>query len=97
VLTSSYYLGVDPVDAMGMFEIACRKFTETNGIKPILIVEDLHSCKKPNHNSLVPGATSLASDLVRIHNDGFLNVVYTMSDFSGVGLLKSGKYNLIHC
>jgi hypothetical protein len=72
---------------MNVFAAACKEFTVQEHRKPILIVEDLH-----RGQSIHQGAAHLAGDLVRIHNDGFLNVVYTMSDFTSVGFLRQGKH-----
>lgn len=73
---------------MSLFADACKAFKEKEGMPPVMIVEDLHRCMSRDKESLDPQAEALVGDLVRIHNDGNLNVVYSMSDFTGILLLQ---------
>ncbi len=73
---------------MLVFETACRQYKRKTGQKVKLCVEDLHNSRAGA--TLSPQATQFASSMVRLHNDGFLSVVFTMSDFEGVGLLRAG-------
>jgi hypothetical protein len=71
-------------DVMGEFRVAAREFLETTKTKVVVIVEDIHSIPGP----LSVEVRSFLGKLVDLHNDGLINVVFTVSDFSAVSLLR---------
>jgi hypothetical protein len=86
------FLGDIDVDTiLVIFEDACRKFTAETKIKPLLIVEDIHHCRYSNdEHKLNDNARVLVGWLVRFHNAGLINVVYTISDNIGEKMLRQG-------
>jgi hypothetical protein len=58
-------------------------------IKPVVIVEDIHSVKR-SADALEPPISEFAGLLLDLHRDGHINVVYTVSDFQATTLLSQG-------
>jgi len=55
--------------------------------KPVVVVEGIHTCTNESQTALHQEAAEFAAHLVRIHNRGLINVVYTASDFKGATML----------
>lgn len=78
---------------MSKFRVAAQEFLETTKTKVVVIVEDIHSIPE----LLSIEVCSFLGKLVDLHNDGLINVVFTVSNFSTVSLLHDGNYILLHC
>ena len=60
--------------------------------KPVIIVEDIHTVMGVG-DSLPEMVSSLVAQLIDLYNEGWINVVYTVSDTSGISLLQQGLSN----
>jgi len=73
------------MEAVVLFRAACKEFKEKHGLKPLVIVEDIH--KQGSDGNLNKPADLLCSTLVNMYNEGLINVIYTVSDFEAVSWL----------
>jgi hypothetical protein len=84
--TLASVLGVpDCNDVMREFRDAVSEFLKSEKKKVVVLVEDIHSVQGP----LPLTVREFLGKLVGLHNDGLVNVVFTVSDFSAVSLLHS--------
>ena len=70
---------------------AATKLKKKANLKPVIIVEDIHSVKPLKPDQGHPPGSEFAGQLVDLYARGLVNVVYTVSDFSALSLLSSGN------
>jgi hypothetical protein len=68
-----------------IFKEAAKEFPQT----PVVIVEDIHSVKR-SADALEAPISEFAALLLNLHRAGYINVVYTVSDFQATTLLSQG-------
>jgi len=68
-----------------------RDAVKASTVKPLLIVEDIHSVPQTDSekiDSLAPQLRQLVGFFLELHRAGLINVVYTVSDFPATNLLS---------
>lgn len=70
---------------MSEFRTAARQFVAEHHKKVVLLIEDMQE-------PLSPIVRAFLGDLLELHNDSLINVIFTISDYSMVSMLKGGKY-----
>jgi len=68
-----------------------RDAVKASTVKPLLIVEDIHSVPQTDSektDSLTPQLRQLVGFFLELHRAGLINVVYTVSDFPATNLLS---------